>query len=259
MLGMTALCAPAAERSGKAAVEWLTVSATCEPGGPIQTAIRLVVDPGWHTYWFNPGDGGMKTSVEWKLPPGWTATEPAHPVPKRFLTGGLHGFGYEGTVDFPVTLTPPADFTGEANLEAAVSWLTCAEDGCVPGEATVKLTLKSGPPAPGRPAAAAIAGALKRIPVPLRGARLEVVENPASLSLTIAAKAGAGHDLSRYDVFPATPQVVDPAAVIRFAKSGDSWTATVPKCGYAASPVRQLTLVLADGRGAAFELTWRAR
>lgn len=84
----------AAVRSGKAEVDWLSVSATVAPGKPVQTALRLVVDPGWHTYWENPGEGGMGISVKWDLPAGWTAGALEHPVPQRFMTGELAGFGY---------------------------------------------------------------------------------------------------------------------------------------------------------------------
>ena len=30
--------------------------------------VKFRLDPGWHTYWINPGDSGEKASFEWKLP-----------------------------------------------------------------------------------------------------------------------------------------------------------------------------------------------
>ena len=49
------------------------LSSTCGADSQVKTGIRLVVDEGYHTYWLNPGDGGMKISVKWELPTGWSA------------------------------------------------------------------------------------------------------------------------------------------------------------------------------------------
>ena len=38
------------------------------PGEPLTVALRLTMDRGWHTYWRNPGDSGLPTTLEWKLP-----------------------------------------------------------------------------------------------------------------------------------------------------------------------------------------------
>jgi DsbC/DsbD-like thiol-disulfide interchange protein len=29
------------------------------PGQPLQLALRQTIEPGWHTYWINPGDAGL--------------------------------------------------------------------------------------------------------------------------------------------------------------------------------------------------------
>ncbi len=240
----TALCAisPAAVRSGKASADWITTSATFESGKPVQTAIRLVLDEGWHTYWLNPGEGGMKFSVTWELPAGWRAGELEHPVPKRFMTGDLPGFGYEGTVIFPVKFTPPTGFEGKAKLKGKVSWLTCNDDSCIPGQAELELSLNHGPPAP-TPEAELIAGALQNVPArQTDGPILRVIEKPKTLALTIA---GLQHDPAGSEIFPATPQAINPAAKFAFIREGDQWTAEVSKNEYATEPIRELTLVLA--------------
>ena len=66
LLTFVSLCAVsvAAVRSGKAEADWISESATYESGKPVRTALRLVLDPGWHTYWENPGEGGMKISAK---------------------------------------------------------------------------------------------------------------------------------------------------------------------------------------------------
>ena len=40
---------------------------------------------------------------------------------------------------FPVTVTPPPDFEGSVKLRGKISWLTCNDEGCIPGDAEVFL------------------------------------------------------------------------------------------------------------------------
>lgn len=248
VLVSAALCSVslAAVRSGKVEADWISTSATAEAGKPVQTAVRLVLDEGWHTYWKNPGEGGMEISVKWELPEGWTAGELEQPVPKRFMTGDLPGFGYEGTVVFPVTFTAPAGFSGEVKLKGKISWLTCNDDSCIPGNAELELPLKAGAPAPAQ-AAGLIAGALEKIPQAEKGAVLKVEEKEKTLVLSVS-----GVDLAeRSEVFPATPQVVDAGAEFKFVKDGHGWKAEVAKSEYVSSPVKELVLVVAGKGGTA--------
>ena len=43
------------------------------PGAATTVALRLQMADGWHTYWQNPGDSGLPTTLAWKLPEGVTA------------------------------------------------------------------------------------------------------------------------------------------------------------------------------------------
>ncbi len=245
--------------SGNVAVEWIAGATACEAGKPLRSAIRMIHDPGWHSYWINPGEAGIKTSVEWKLPPGWKNDGPGFPPPERFLTSGLTGFGYGGAVLFPVTVTPPADFTGTARLTAVVSWLACGENGCVPGKAEIHLDLSAGDAGPS-PDSREINDAYQKLPRPAgKSTRLAVTETGKTLTLSIKVESGAGPDLNGREFFPATPEVVDPRTPIRFVKTGEVWTTEVPKSEYAAGPVKLLTLVLAsDKENEALEFTWTA-
>lgn len=249
----------AAVHSGKASADWISSSRTGEPDMPVKTAIRLAVDDGYHTYWVNPGEGGMPMSVKWDLPQGWQATDPAYPLPKRFTTGDLPGFGYEGTVLFPVNLTPPADFSGKATLKGKVSWLTCDDKGCIPGSANLELTLTAGEPSP-TPEAKVIGATLRKVPVnPGSRITLKVAEKPKSLVLKIEGLTNPNVNLAEYEVFPATPEAIDPGAEILFAREGAAWTAEVPKSEYATEAVGELDLVLAGkSEQAPILLTWKS-
>lgn len=264
MLGKTAVglisltsFAFAGVRSGKATADWLSAAGSYEPGKPVQTALRLTLDEGFHTYWSNPGESGMKLAVSWELPAGWTAGEVEHPAPERFEAGGLANFGYQGTVIFPVKLTPPADAVGPVKLTAKVSWLSCDDRSCIPGEAALDLTLASGPPVAAA-AAREIDAALARVPRP-QGFPLTVVEKPGTLLLTIR-NAEPDLDLGAHEVFPATPELLDPSAEIRFSREDGAWTAEVAKSEYFKKPLQELVLVLAGPDGAVpFSLAWKAR
>ncbi len=249
----------AAVRSGKASADWITTSRTCGAGLQVVTGIRLVVDEGYHTYWVNPGEGGMKMSVKWNLPAGWKADEPSYPVPKRFMTGDLPGFGYEGTVIFPVNLTAPASFTGDVKLTGKVSWLTCDDKGCIPGDADLELTLVSGAPVP-TPEAPLINATLRKIPLsPGNRISLKVEERPKTLLLTISGLANKSMKLGDYEVFPATSEVIDSKAKIQFEPFESAWIAEVAKSEYATHGIKELTLVL-NGKSDSvpISLTWKS-
>ena len=98
--------------------------------------------PGWHTYWQNPGDAGLATSVEWDLPAGFHAGDFAWPVPRRIIEpGDIEVFAYKGETLPVATITPPDKLdAGEITLRAKASWLVC-ETICIPGKADLELTL----------------------------------------------------------------------------------------------------------------------
>jgi thiol:disulfide interchange protein/DsbC/DsbD-like thiol-disulfide interchange protein len=98
--------------------------------------------PGWHTYWENPGDSGLATAFDPRLPEGFTAGDIAWPLPRRLIEpGDIQVYAYKNEVLLVRTITPPAALaTPEVTLPAQASWLVC-EEICIPGKAEVQLTL----------------------------------------------------------------------------------------------------------------------
>jgi thiol:disulfide interchange protein DsbD len=135
------------------------------PGEPFDAALRLEAGPGWHTYWINPGEAGLATEVRWMLPRGFTAGPLRWPAPKRFVTGGVVSFGYDGVTRIPVEIRPPADWpTGRvATLRARVDWLGCHEE-CVPGGADVEIAIPAASAPVASDEAEAVARALALLP-----------------------------------------------------------------------------------------------
>ena len=112
-----------------------------DPGGRPVALVDLKMEPGWHTYWKNPGDAGSPTKIEWQLPPGITVVDSGWPVPKKIPPAEVTTYGYEDEVVLPSVLeiasnTPP----GRLVIKAHVSWLECKES-CIPASADVEATL----------------------------------------------------------------------------------------------------------------------
>jgi thiol:disulfide interchange protein DsbD len=104
----------------------------------------MKMDPGWHTYWKNPGDAGSATKIEWTLPPGLAAGAIQWPLPKKLPPAEVTTYGYEDEVMLIVPIVLGTNvLPGDVNLSAKVSWLEC-KDVCVPASQTVKAKLEVG-------------------------------------------------------------------------------------------------------------------
>src|SRR5579864_3194617 len=68
------------------------------PGRSFHLALRQQIEPGWHTYWVNPGDAGLPTTIDWKLPRDFKAGSIQWPQPKRLAYDGVVDYGYENEV-----------------------------------------------------------------------------------------------------------------------------------------------------------------
>ena len=116
------------------------------PGASETIAFEQVIRAGWHTYWLNPGDVGQPTTLDWKLPAGWSSGPLQWPYPKRLPVGPFMDYGYEGTVWILSTVTAPKDAKpGDVvALKASAAWLVCKEV-CVPEEALLTVPVTIGP------------------------------------------------------------------------------------------------------------------
>ncbi len=129
-------------RDGPVQAELVSELEAWQPGTTQWVGLRLQMDPTWHTYWQNPGDSGLPTEVTWKAPEGFAVGELNWPYPLRAELAGLVSLGYEGTVLLPVQVQVPANLPAgrSLTLSAEATWLACAE-ACIPGQASLELTL----------------------------------------------------------------------------------------------------------------------
>ena len=147
---LTCASAQAQDAADLVKVELLAEPSAIVPGEPFTVGIKLSMKEHWHTYWRNPGDSGEPAQVTWKLPQGFVAGDLEWPAPSLIRVGPVASFGYEGDAILLARVTPPRDVRPGAtvNLAADVAYLVC-EKVCIPGEASLSLSLPvAGPGAP---------------------------------------------------------------------------------------------------------------
>ena len=112
-------------------------------GETVTVAIEQTIDPGWHTYWVNPGDSGEPPEIKWTLPAGFKAGEIQWPVPEKIVTGTLASYGYLGHATLLQDIAAPKDIpAGPLTLTAAIDILVC-KDVCIPETGTYSVTLNA--------------------------------------------------------------------------------------------------------------------
>lgn len=197
----------------KVAVALIAEDASIEPGVAFWVGLRQRITRGWHTYWLNPGDSGEPPTIDWVLPPGFTAEPIVWPRPERLRVGPTMSYGYTREVVLLTRVTPPADARPgtKATLRAHASWLVC-EKTCIPEEADVALTL---PVATGRPVPAPTAGAIetarRAVPAPSPWpARMQAT--PETVTVTVEAPGLRADRIAEAWLAPGRWGVIDHAA-----------------------------------------------
>ena len=54
-----------AKTPAKAQAQLIAQQASLAPGSRSHLGLQLNMEPGWHTYWQNPGDSGLPTKIQW--------------------------------------------------------------------------------------------------------------------------------------------------------------------------------------------------
>ena len=219
------------------------------PGQPVWVGLQIAHQPEWHTYWKNPGDSGLATSLTWTLPPGVTAGDIVWPVPHKIRIGTLANYGFEGTLLLPVPLTISPDFkpsllASELEVKLHAAWLVCRKE-CIPeeGDFVLKVPVKSTTAIN----ASAFDASLAAQPHDL-AARSKVQVEGAELKITVADLPAAlrGKTL---ELFPETPEITAPAADITQRWDGGTWSATAPLTAMRSQSPTEMPLVLATAEG----------
>lgn len=202
------------------------------PGQQARMALRIRHDPHWHTYWQNPGDSGLPTSIEWRLAsgPALQASPIAWPAPQRIPVGPLASYGFEGEVLLIQTVDIPAD-VGAGNLVeliATANWLVC-KDVCIPGDAELSIELpllKSGNETRPSEQWPAFEAQLRRLPMPSdEGQGFAFL--PEEKKLLVWGRGDAERRQGGY-LFVETEELVWPAAAQALHKTAGGWRLEIP-------------------------------
>lgn len=228
------------------------------PGDTLTLGVAKKIIPKWHTYWQNPGDSGLATTIAWTVPDGAEVGDIQWPAPERHSLGPVTNYGYEGEVALLSALRVPADAEPGSTLavRAAVSWLVCS-DVCIPED--VELTLEV--PVAAQTAGAehpAIAAARARLPQPSPwAARHAVGEAEVRIAVDTGALPAGATDIWFYPfdwgrIDHSAPQALSrtDAGIVLEAARGQARPADAPLTGVLV--IRETT---ADGvLTSAFEL-----
>ncbi len=184
--------------------ELIAEERSVQPGRPFWVALRLSMDEDWHTYWRNPGDSGLATSVRWDLPQGFQSGPLQWPYPQEITFEPLTSYGYEGEVLLLTKITPPLTIQkGETELRARVSWLACRVE-CVPGQADLVLNIPVKEKAPQRDPRWIEGFDLTRRKLPLSesGWKIRVEETEGDLVFLLAPPSWGQYKVDGIRFFP---------------------------------------------------------
>lgn len=102
------------------------------PNKVLWLGLHLKHAPHWHTYWKNPGDSGLATTMTWSLPSGVDAGAIEWPTPEKLPVGPLMNYGYGRDVLLPAKVTLPPTFNASTlQIGLRSDWLVCHEI-CIP-------------------------------------------------------------------------------------------------------------------------------
>jgi DsbC/DsbD-like thiol-disulfide interchange protein len=106
----------------------------------LRAGIEIRLDPGWHTYWRDPGDSGVPPTFDFGGSENVKSVTVLWPTPERFPDGaGGHFIGYKGNVIFPLRIVPKEAATG-SSIHLKLAYAVC-EKLCIPADANLKLAL----------------------------------------------------------------------------------------------------------------------
>lgn len=208
------LCASASAHAAPVKAQHLSVdlisdSSSIAPNTDFHLGLHFILDSGWHVYWQNAGDSGLPPEVKWHTPDDLKVGAIQFPVPRRLPLGPLMDYGYEGQVLFPMRATYTGASTAKPLLVTAdVRWLVCRES-CIPGKATLSITLPVGSAKANAATAELFRKAQNDLPMPLPGGATVTVSNsPKNFIISV-------HDGKREDsaeVFPFDAEQIANAA-----------------------------------------------
>ena len=235
-------------------LELISENSTITPGHDFTVGLEFKMERGWHIYWDNPGDSGEPPHVTWQLPKGLSAGEIKWPAPRKMGASTIVNYVYDGDVLLMAPIRVGADYSATASdkIEAAVKFLICSDQMCMPGKAQLALALPAKmQSAPDPATAATFTAARARLPKPA----------PANWKLSGRAEKGsfvieiqAGQPISQGYFFPLNESEIENSAPQIAASLPTGLRLTLRKSGELTKPLAILKGVLELPSGEAYLL-----
>src|ERR1700723_2568414 len=106
----------------------------------VRAGVEIKLDPGWKTYWRDPGDSGMPPTLDFSGSDNVKSVTVLWPAPGRFPDGpGGNSIGYLDHVVLPLRVTP-IDAAKPSALRLKLGYEICG-NMCIPVESNLKLPL----------------------------------------------------------------------------------------------------------------------
>lgn len=132
-------------------------------GGTVLGGVAFQLDPGWHTYWRDPGDSGVPPRFDFSKSDNVEAVTVLWPAPQAFDDGaGGRSLGYQNRLLLPLRIVAKQP-NQPITLRATINYAVC-EKLCVPVEASAELAFNS----PASTSDSALQAALATVPKPAK-------------------------------------------------------------------------------------------
>jgi thiol:disulfide interchange protein/DsbC/DsbD-like thiol-disulfide interchange protein len=214
--------APVRAQVGQVNIVPALVAETQSPkaGSTITLAIAMDPKPGWHGYWINGGDAGIKPQFDWTLPAGLTVGEVRYPVPERLFLFELMNHVYQGPHAFLVPITIPVGLPLGTKLPITMKalYLACTDKICMPQEAQLALILVVGDGTVRPEVQSQFDGWRASLPRPL-GATATFASDAQTLRIAVPYPKDAAGDNPWY--FSRTAHIVSYSAPQKVSRDGD--------------------------------------
>ncbi|VAW16826.1 hypothetical protein MNBD_ALPHA09-1835 [hydrothermal vent metagenome] len=101
--------------------------------------VHIELEPGWVTYWRNPGYSGVPPRFDWSKSANLADAKVSYPAPRRLKSDYGVSYGYLNQVVFPVLISPGAS-DRDIKIELFAEYAVCREI-CIPEYSDLAIVL----------------------------------------------------------------------------------------------------------------------
>lgn len=114
------------------------------PDGGQWLGVHIEMEPGWVTYWRNPGYSGVPPRFDWSQSTNLAEAQVRWPAPRRLKSDYGVSYGYLDQVVFPV-LVSPGTLGKDIEIRLKIDYAVCREI-CIPEFSELELVLPAAGP-----------------------------------------------------------------------------------------------------------------